>query len=59
MKYNFNNRFFSIHLEDPGIISPGPCWVLFYGMYAHYNASLFGLLWEVITEFKSDKHLVM
>jgi hypothetical protein len=58
MKYQIRNRYFSLHREDGGVIGKEPCWVLFYGGYAHYG-SIRGILWEVLTEFKHDKHLAM
>jgi hypothetical protein len=58
-KYQIKTRWFTLLQEVPGVISPGYCWVLFYSSYAHFNESLLKLLWEVITEFKNDKHLAM
>lgn len=56
--YLFKNKYFTLFLELPGIISPDYCWVIIYSGYMHTNESLFRLLVEVITEFKSDKHIV-
>jgi hypothetical protein len=58
MKYQIRNRYFSLHREEGGVIGKEPCWVLFYGGYAHYG-SIRVILWEVLTEFKHDKHLSM
>jgi len=47
--------------EKPGVISPGTAWCCTYdGVpgYLHIHDSLPQLLWELITEFRSDKHLV-
>jgi hypothetical protein len=58
MKFKIRNRFFSLHREEAGVIGEDPCWVLFYGCYAHYG-SFPRIIWEVLTEFASDKHLAM
>jgi hypothetical protein len=52
---------FRIWRERPGVVSPGPCWCCAYdGVpgYLHLHESLFRLLWQVITEFRHDRHLV-
>jgi hypothetical protein len=59
MKRILNNRFFSLYREKSGVISEQPCWVFDYDMYTHYNTSLLGLIWEVITEFKNDRHFTI
>jgi hypothetical protein len=59
--YFFRNRWFTLFLEEPGVISSenaGPIWVLFYDCYMHCNHSLPKLLWEAAKEYKDDKHLV-
>lgn len=55
----FNNRWFMLFREQAGVISEGPCWVLFYDCYSHYNESLIKLLIEAAREYKSDRHLAM
>ncbi len=49
---------FAVWKEEAGIISPGPCWVCGYGMWMHTDDTLCRLLWSVLTEYKSDRHLV-
>lgn len=53
----FNNRWFYLFREEAGVISEGPCWVLFYDIYAHYNESLIKLLIQAVREYKHDNHL--
>jgi len=60
---NLHKRFGYIKIwkEKAGVISPGPCWCCSYdGVpgYLHVHDSLLKLLWEVVTEFRNDKHLV-
>lgn len=50
-----------IFRERAGVISPGNCWVCLYGGvpgWMHTSESLPKLLWEVVTEWKNDRHLV-
>lgn len=49
---------YQIFKEKAGMISLGPCWVCFYPGYLHAHDTLLGLLWQVVTEYKHDKHLV-
>lgn len=49
---------FIVEKEKPGVISPGACWVCFYGCWMHTGETLASLLWNVVTEFKADRHLV-
>jgi len=44
--------------EKPGVISPGPVWCCVYDCYLHTHDSLLLLIWEVITEFRHDRHVV-
>lgn len=44
--------------EKPGIISPKRCWVAIDGPWLYAADSLLALLWQVCTEWHSDKHLV-
>ena len=59
MKRILNSRFFSLYREKSGVISEQPCWVFSYEAYMHYNTSFLRLIWEVLTEFRNDKHLAM
>lgn len=49
---------YTIVKEKPGVISPGACWVIFYGAWMHTGGSLLGTIWNVIIEYKNDRHLV-
>ena len=49
---------FILFREERGVISPGPCWVCFYDCYMHADESLPRLIWSLVTEFRSDRHLV-
>lgn len=48
----------SIHHQVPGVISENYCWVVMYPGYLHIKDSFLSVLWEVLTEYKHDKHLV-
>jgi hypothetical protein len=49
---------FNFTREKPGVISEGPCWVCTYDGYLHVCDTLPQLVWELFTQFRSDKHLV-
>jgi len=52
-------RSVRIWKEKPGVISSGSSWCLVYdGCYLHVCDSLPQLLWEVLTQFKNEKHMV-
>jgi len=54
-------RSFRIWKVSPGVVSPGTSWCCSYdGVpgYLHIHDTLHQLLWEVITEFRHDRHLV-
>ena len=52
-------KSFRIFQEKSGVISPHPVWCCVYdGCYLHTCDSLPKLLWEVLTEFRHEKHLV-
>lgn len=48
---------FAILRENPGVISQAHCWVCTYDWYLHAEDSLIGLLWNILTEYKHDRHL--
>ena len=48
---------FNIFREKPGVISESECWVCVYGCWLHTGDSLISVLWNVVTEFKNDRHL--
>lgn len=47
-----------IYKEPAGVISSVPIWIAMYSCYMHCNESFWSLIWELITEFKNEKHLV-
>jgi len=44
--------------EKPGVISPGTCWVLSCGCYMYIRPTLIGTLWQALTQWRDDRHLV-
>jgi|TARA_B110000240_G_C13453445_1_gene433566 hypothetical protein len=47
-----------IYKEKAGVISTQSCWVcLDKKGYMYLDNTLHGLLWEVITEWRQDKHI--
>jgi len=44
--------------EKAGVISQNKIWVLYLHGYLYCNESLFKLIWEFITEYEHDRHLV-
>lgn len=50
--------WFYITKEKPGVISENSCWVITYQCWLHTGVSLIDVLWNVITEYKNDRHLV-
>ena len=53
-----SSKYFTVFKSKAGDIGPDRYWVCFYSCYMHDSPTLLGLLWSVITEFSSDKHLV-
>jgi len=53
-------RSVRIWREKSGVVSPGPAWCCSYGggCYLHVCDSLPQLLWEILTEFRDENHLV-
>lgn len=47
-----------IFREKAGVISEGPVWVCKYSCYLHASRSLLALIWNVLTEYKHDRHIV-
>ncbi len=47
-----------IFREKPKTISKETVWVCIHNEYLYTHINLFKLIWIVITEWKSDKHLV-
>lgn len=44
--------------EPPGIISDDASWVLLDRAWLYTSPTLVGLTWIVLTQWRSDKHLV-
>ncbi len=49
---------FVIYREPAGVISRTPCWVCFYGYWGHFCEGFWELLWNVLTEYKHDRHII-
>lgn len=59
MRFRIGNV--NIWRERPGVVSPGHAWCASYGGipgWLHICDSLPSLVWEVVTQFRSDRHLV-
>ena len=44
--------------EKPGALSPGTCWVLVHSCYMYTRPTLIGTLWQALTQWCDDRHLV-
>lgn len=51
------NPFFQVFLDKECFDEP--VWVCLYYAHLHMSSSLISLIWEVLTEFNSDKHLAV
>jgi len=53
-------RFFKFEVwrEPAGVISRDPIWVCLYDVWLHTHPTLWGLLWDVLRNHKSDHNLV-
>jgi len=49
---------FKIWRVKQGVVSKRSGWCCSYGGYLHIRSSLVGLLWEVFTEYRGERHLV-
>lgn len=49
---------FILSKEKAGVISKEEICICIYSCYLHANESLVKLLYEVVTEYKHDRHLV-
>lgn len=43
--------------EAPGVLDDGPVWVWGDAEYLYLAPSLCGLLWQMATEWRNDRHL--
>lgn len=50
---------FTVLKAPSGVISHTPCWVCFYGCWGHFCGGFWELVWNVLTEYKHDEHLIM
>lgn len=48
----------SIWLERPGVVSEQAVWVCYYDGYMHIHHWFIPLIWNVLTEYKHDRHAV-
>lgn len=48
---------FTVWKEPPGVISEGACWICCYSMYMHCCGGFWELIYNVITEYKSEHHI--
>ena len=44
--------------SPPGEISRDGCWVCFESCFMFTGSSLLGLLWQVVTEWRNERHLI-
>ena len=47
-----------LHRTKAGLISKDPVWVWGRNGYLYIHETLPGLLWQIISEWEDDKHLV-
>lgn len=53
-----SENYFLIFKEKSGVISEDPCWVIFKDGYMYCHDTLPQVLWQFVTEYKHDKHIV-
>jgi hypothetical protein len=41
-----------------GVISPEPCWICFHSYYMYSHDTLLGLLWQMMTEWNKESHII-
>lgn len=44
--------------EKPGILAEKACWVILHDEFIYIDGRLCGVLWQFLTEYKNDKHLI-
>lgn len=49
---------FRVWRSKPKEISPDPTWCCYSAGYLYIHDWLIGLVWQVLTEWKHDRHLV-
>lgn len=47
-----------IYKEKAGVISSDECWVIFHGCWMYTGDTLRQALWQMIRDYRSDRHLV-
>lgn len=47
-----------LHWSPPGEISANGCWVFFDGPWMYVGDTLRALVWQMVTEWRHDRHLV-
>ena len=58
LRFRFGLYIPHIHKEKAGVISPDECWVIFHGCWMYTGDTLRQALWQMISEYRSDRHLV-
>lgn len=57
MRLRWKSSYLFIHQEREGVLSMGRVWVGMIPGYLYIADTLPGLLWQMITEWKHDRHL--
>jgi len=47
-----------IFKESPGIISKDSCWIIYKGNFMYIHTYLLGAIWQMITNWNNEKHLI-
>jgi len=47
-----------IFKEKAGVISEKPVWVCFHHEFMYTSRTIIGLIFQIITEWKNEKHMV-
>jgi len=47
-----------IFREKPGVIGPRACWVAIDRPWLYMADTLPGLLWQILTQWRHDRHMV-
>jgi len=58
LRFRFGLYIPRIHKEKAGVISEGECWVIFHGCWMYCDDTLPKAIWLMISEYRSDRHLV-
>ena len=47
-----------VYKNEPGLISKDVCWSIIHQGYLYIDDTLFKTIWQFLTEYKNDRHLV-